>query len=182
MGANNIKWLSFPPPAPPNGRGVFVQPISKILSRNEQSDLNGLMNKNIVYFARFWLAILLVLTFYSGKISACCSMSCYCQYRVTKHQACDVPVEAMADYGDCCSNQPESAAPCCKFKQDIPKDGHYFLLTTIKAGSPDFFPVGIIAFDDHNLIRQIDSYPRAYFSFTLPRSVPLYLQNLSILC
>ena len=27
MGANNIRWLSFHPPAPPNGRGVFVQPL-----------------------------------------------------------------------------------------------------------------------------------------------------------
>jgi hypothetical protein len=27
VGANNIRLLSFPPPAPPNGRGVFVQPL-----------------------------------------------------------------------------------------------------------------------------------------------------------
>ena len=27
MGANNISELSFPPPAPPAGRGVFVQPL-----------------------------------------------------------------------------------------------------------------------------------------------------------
>jgi len=29
VGAYNIRWLSFPPSAPPNGRGVFVQPPLK---------------------------------------------------------------------------------------------------------------------------------------------------------
>jgi len=53
VGANNINELSFPPPAPPAGRGVFVQPLIKLIKKtgNRQMDFTrSLLVKLSLYY------------------------------------------------------------------------------------------------------------------------------------
>jgi hypothetical protein len=140
-----------------------------------------LMNKNIIYNARLLLAVLLILTIQPGQISALCPISCEGGCRLVSHERRDIFVEFISNQEKCCSNQSGQPAPCCKVKQDIPEDGR-FLPTTFRVSSPDFYQMGIIAVDNGSLIDQPGFHPKEHFVLTLPRSTPLYLQNLSILC
>lgn len=149
---------------------------------NEYPDVKTLMKKNIVYPARFLLAILLVLALYPVKMPSASPISCDDHCHRAKDRACHVYVETMANHGKCCSSKSGKQAPCCDVKQDIPTDGHYFLPTTFRSGSSDLFPIGIIAFDVQSFLDQTDFYSRAYLNLIIPRFTPLYLQNLSFIC
>ena len=139
------------------------------------------MNKNIIYINRFLLAMLLVLTFHPGQISAICSVSCDGECQVTAHQRNNISAEVILKHGECCSNQSGKPAPCCNVKQDNPEDGR-FLLTSFRVSPPDFFQIGIIAFEDQSAIDQTGFQPKEHFFLNPARSAPLYLLNLSFLC
>jgi hypothetical protein len=140
------------------------------------------MNKNIMYTGRFLLSMLLVLTFYSGYISAGCSVLCNGECRVARNQGSDIFVEVTLNHGDCCSKQSENLPPCCNVKQDSSEDGHSFLLNTSRVSSPDFTPTEISVVENRNLFIQTGFYPLECFFLNPTRSAPLYILNLSILC
>lgn len=140
------------------------------------------MNKNIMYISRFLFAMLLVLTFYPGQISAICSKSCDGKCQVTEHQRNNIHAEVILKHGECCSNQSGKPSPCCNVKQDTPEDGRFFLLTTFRISLPDFFQIGIVTFEVQSVFHQTGYHPREHIVLNLPCSTPIYLRNLSFLC
>ncbi len=94
----------------------------------------------------------------------------------------DISVEFMANHGNCCSHPSGQKAPCCHVQQDTPEEGLYFLPTPFRAGSPDLFQLGSIHLENQNLSDQIDFQSKECLVLSIPRSTPLYLQILSILC
>jgi hypothetical protein len=140
------------------------------------------INKNIMYFGRFFLIVLLVLTFHPGQISAGCSFLCEGECHVVRNQDSDVFVEALLNHGDCCSHQSENLPPCCNVKQDSPEDGRLFLLNTFRMSPAGFTQTETSAFENPNLFIQTDFYPREH-SFLNPSCfAPIYIMNLSLLC
>jgi hypothetical protein len=140
------------------------------------------MNKNMMYTGRFLLTVLLVLTFHSGQIPAGCSFLCDGECQVVRNQGSDVFVEAILNYGGCCSNQSENFPPCCNVKQDSPEDGHLFLLNTSRMSPTYFIQTEISAFENQNIFIQTSFYLREHFFLNPLCSAPIYILNLSLLC
>jgi len=139
------------------------------------------INKNSTYRFRFLMVLLLALTFLPGGIYVECGLACDGGCRTVRHEMCDVFSDIISPHADCCSNPTGNRAPCCDVQQHSPENGRLFPVTSLRVDSRDFFNAHLTNADDASSLVQTGFNPQPRFFINSAKTIPTYLQNLSIL-